>query len=101
MLPSKPWEAWCKAAVPLIRMTLDRAGHSAIAQPVNCRAIFYRETACGDAVGFYQGLADVLEAARVVVNDVWIVSWDGSRLLKDAGMPRVEIEITPIAFEIR
>ena len=65
-----------------------------IARPVNCAALFYRDALRGDAVGFYQGLADVLEKAGIVENDKFIVSWDGSRLRKDAARPRVELVLT-------
>jgi hypothetical protein len=49
----------------------------------NCAAIFYRDANRGDAVGYYQGLADVLEKAQVVTNDKYITQWDGSRMLID------------------
>ena len=62
---------------------------------VNVRALFYREANVGDAVGYYQALADALEAAGVVENDRQVVSWDGSRLLKDNKNPRIELELTP------
>ena len=38
-------------------------------------------------------VADALEEAGVVLNDSLIASWDGSRLLKDAANPRVEITL--------
>lgn len=60
---------------------------------VNCRALIYRERLVGDAVNYYQAIADALQGAGVVQNDRLIVSWDGSRLLKDAHRPRVEIEL--------
>ena len=62
--------------------------------PVNVSAAFYRDKLTGDAVGYYQALADALEEGRIVENDRLIVSWDGSRLLKDAKNPRIELEIT-------
>lgn len=65
-------------------------------QPINCAAIFYRDADRGDAVGYYQGLADALEAAGVVADDKWIKQWDGSRLAKDAGRPRIEVTLTAI-----
>lgn len=65
----------------------------AIDYPINCRAFIYRHAAIGDAVGYYQAVGDLLELAGAVANDKWIVSWDGSRLLKDPGRPRVEIEL--------
>jgi len=67
-----------------------------LAQPLNCAAIFYRDADRGDAVGYYQGLADALEAAGVVADDKWIKQWDGSRLAKDAGRPRIEVTLTAI-----
>ena len=67
-----------------------------LSQPLNCCAIFYREKDIGDAVGYYQGLADALEAAGVVADDKWIKQWDGSRLAKDASRPRIEVTLTEI-----
>ncbi len=64
--------------------------------PVNCRALVYRDRAIGDAVNFYQAIADVLEHADVVTNDRLIESWDGSRMFVDRHCPRVEIELTPL-----
>ena len=61
---------------------------------VNVAALFYRHADVGDAVGFYQALADTLQEGRILVNDKQIVSWDGSRMLKDATNPRVEVTIT-------
>lgn len=89
-IPSAAWCAWRDAALPQIPagMLPD--------QPYNCRALFYRDRACGDATGYHQGLADVLEEAGVLSNDRLIEAWDGSRLLKDAGDPRVEIVLTPL-----
>lgn len=68
----------------------------AIDYPINCRALIYRHAAVGDAVGYYQAVGDLLELAGAVANDRWIVSWDGSRLLKDPGRPRVEIELQEV-----
>jgi len=70
-----------------------------LARPVNVGAIFYRQTACGDAVGYYQALADWLEGAGVVENDRWITSWDGSRMRKDSANPRVDVEISEAPWE--
>jgi Holliday junction resolvase RusA-like endonuclease len=67
-----------------------------LAQPLNCSAIFYRDADRGDAVGYYQGLADALEAAGVVADDKWIKQWDGSRLAKDAKLSRIEVTLTAI-----
>jgi len=67
-----------------------------IAGPVNCRALFYRKTLVGDACNFCQALADALEEGGIVRNDSLIVSWDGSRLLKDSENPRVIVTLEEI-----
>ena len=94
-MPSLAWQEWCDAVAPQIRAWALRNRVQPIARPVNCAALFYRDALRGDAVGFYQGLADVLEKAGIVENDKFIVSWDGSRLRKDAARPRVELALTP------
>ena len=96
ILPSEAWQTWCNAVVPQLRAALARSGVRPIERPVNCAALFYRDAARGDAVGFYQGLADLLQHAGAVKDDKWITAWDGSRLLKDASRPRVELVLTPI-----
>ncbi len=67
-----------------------------LAQPLNCAAIFYRDANRGDAVGYYQALADALEAAGIVSDDKWITQWDGSRLAKDADRSRIEVTLTAL-----
>jgi hypothetical protein len=96
ILPSEAWQEWCDAVAPKLRALLASIGRVPIDYPVNCAALFYRDADRGDAVGFYQGLADLLEHGRAVVDDKYIVSWDGSRLLKDSARPRVELVLTPI-----
>jgi hypothetical protein len=64
--------------------------------PVNCRALFYRDKDVGDAVGFYQALADCIQDAGILVNDRLIEQWDGSRLLVDKTNSRIEVELEPI-----
>lgn len=70
-----------------------------LAQPLNCAAIFYRDANRGDAVGYYQALADALEAAGIVSDDKWITQWDGSRLAKDAKRPRIAVTLTALDGE--
>lgn len=90
-MPSHAFMEWnAKAQIRLIPIRQ----RGTIQTPVNCRALIYRDRLSGDAVGYYQALADALEDARVVHDDVLIVSWDGSRLLKDAKNPRVEVVLT-------
>jgi len=64
--------------------------------PVNCRALVYRHMINGDSTGFYQAVGDFLQKAGFLLNDKLIAQWDGSRLLKDANRPRVELELTPV-----
>lgn len=89
VLPSAAWRKWAKSAVVLIW-----SPGCPVTVPVNCAAVFYRDADRGDAVGYYQGLADLLEARGVVANDRLLVSWDGSRLAVDRARPRVEIVLT-------
>ena len=86
ILPSAAYAEWNASAVLQLRKQFRGAP---ITENVNCRAIILREKAAGDAVGFYQALADTLEDAGVVLNDRQIVSWDGTRIDKDARNPRV------------
>lgn len=65
--------------------------------PLAVCAVFYREADRGDAVGFYQGLADLLQHRGIVANDVQFRQWDGSRLEVDRASPRVEITLTALA----
>lgn len=99
MLPSKPFEDWNWAAQ--LHLIPARTRGAAIGlpftSPVNCKAYFYRHALVGDAVGFYQALADAMEEAGIVENDRLIVSWDGSRLLKDAANPRIEVTLETIS----
>lgn len=89
ILPSKAYEDW--EAVALAKCKIQGAKY--IGVPVNCRANIYRDKATGDAVGYYQALADFLQKACVVLDDKWIVSWDGTRMSKDADNPRVELTL--------
>lgn len=97
MLPSKQVVEWNRAAqLHLIPVLQQLSWHpNGITDEVNCCALFYRHALVGDAVGFYQALADALEEAGIVENDRLIVSWDGSRMLKDAANPRIEVTLTP------
>lgn len=83
-----------QAASQAARVRASEPLRAPLQQPINCCALFYRTALVGDAVGYYQALADLLEKAGVVVNDKWITSWDGSKLLKDAARPRVELVLT-------
>jgi hypothetical protein len=97
-------KAWAKSAASQLK-----AQHliGPIESPVHVTALVYRERASGDLVNYLQAIGDVLESPTnkqklsksppskgcVIVNDAQIVSWDGSRLLKDKDNPRVELKI--------
>lgn len=86
----RKWESGCKRAA-----LYDRTAPP-ITWDVNCEALIYRESRIGDAVGYYQAIADCLQTLGVVDDDKRIVSWDGTRMLKDAENPRVEIVLTAV-----
>lgn len=91
LVPSKAFKKWqkgCKASALAHGVMIDT--------PVNCRALVYRDALRGDLLGFLQAIGDCLQHYGVVADDKWIVSWDGSRLLKDAKRPRVEIVLTEV-----
>jgi Holliday junction resolvase RusA-like endonuclease len=91
IIPAARTRSWQKsAAIKILEQT-----RYVFTVPVNCRAMIYRVRQVGDAVNYYQAIADALEEAGVVVNDRLIVSWDGSRMLHDKFNPRVEIELRP------
>lgn len=94
LLPSEAFEVFEKKATLLL--SHRRGLLKPIDYPVNARVVFYRDALRGDAVGYYQAIADVLEKAGIVSDDKWIVSWDGSTLAKDASNPRLEIELEAI-----
>lgn len=115
ILPSKAHEAWFKAAmttVPKLQHWARKEGFELpLKGPVEVRAIFYRDAQRGDLLGFLQAIADWMQApvtrlyngvprvtrqgAGIICDDVQIVSWDGSRLEKDAANPRVDIIVRP------
>lgn len=99
IVPSEAYRAWHKQAKPQLQIFKLKGRIPAIDVPVNVCAIFYRDAETGDAVGYYQGLADALQEAEILTDDKWIVQWDGSRLKKDARCPRIEVTITPLAGE--
>ena len=86
------WQNCISAGISLVHLV--HGDEPVVDSPHNCRALFYRDAARGDAVGYYQGLADLLEKRGVISNDKWLVSWDGSRLEIDKENPRVEVTLT-------
>ena len=94
-MPSKAFTQWQKDAGYFLSVFKRHYGSSEFPLPfrVNCQAMFWRDAERGDAVGYYQALADCLEHYGIVKNDALIVSWDGSRLLKDAANPRIAVQL--------
>lgn len=99
IVPSEAYRAWHKQAKPQLDLFKIQMRAAAFDTPVNVAATFYRDASIGDAVGYYQGLADALQEAQILTNDKWIVQWDGSRLAVDRKNPRIEVTITPLAGE--
>lgn len=109
---SPEYKEWERAAIHSLKpwvLAMHREGAIPLPkEPMNCRALIYRHANVGDAVGFYQGLADFLEhnygtdeePIRILHNDCYIVSWDGSRLLKDKDRPRIELVLEPVGYTI-
>lgn len=94
MLPARPWREWLKDLMRSLKPAAEKHPVCPLERPVNCRALFFRDRDQGDSVGFYQGLADVLQETGVVKDDRWLVTWDGSRLLLDHGRPRTEVVLS-------
>lgn len=91
VLPSDANRSWTKSAV--MQLQSQRHG-TTFDSPVTMRALVYREKNLGDLIGYLQSICDALEAAQVVTNDRLVVAFDGSRMLKDAANPRVEVTLT-------
>lgn len=96
-VPSEAHEHWEMNAMRSLPEIRRRAAALGIGLPigadVNCAALIYRHADVGDAVGFYESIADWMQGAGIVKNDVQVRSWDGTRLMKDAERPRVEITL--------
>ncbi len=93
---SDAYQEWnASAQLQLAKVRSESCGWNLpIAYKVNVQAEFYRHADVGDAVGFYQALADTLQEGRILVNDRQIVSWDYSRMFVDSHNPRVLVTIT-------
>lgn len=106
ILPSAAFEAWNKnTQLYLMRLRMIAKGRDWIAKhasdPVQIRAIFYRDANRGDFTGYAQALADALEESGLIVNDKQIVSWDGSYLSKAKDEPRIQVTLRSLADVLR
>lgn len=98
VLPSLAYEEWEAAALRecmMIKPKLIAAGiELPILHPVGVEALIYRDRNVGDLSNFLEAIGDMLQAAGIIQDDKQIEDWDGSRRLKDAANPRVEIFIS-------
>jgi Holliday junction resolvase RusA-like endonuclease len=88
--PGKLYRKWYREAVIAWEA---RPLNLPITVPVSVEAAIYRQRAVGDVQGFQQALGDYLEGQGILKNDRLIEHWDGTRRLKDAAVPRVELII--------
>jgi Holliday junction resolvase RusA-like endonuclease len=98
IVPSNRCTQWTASAIRQLREQ-DELGVP-IAEPVNLRALVYRDKLTGDLINYLQAVCDALEDAGIVENDKYIVSLDGSRMFKDRCNPRVEILILRSVQEV-
>ena len=96
-IPSEAFEQWsgiARKSLPLIRQMAKDAGLTLpIRQDVNCAAIFYREADAGDCVGYQQAVADWMQSAGILADDVQIRQWDGTRIKVDKRLPRINVTL--------
>lgn len=101
ILPSEAYEVWEKYALEQcirIKSQLRARGvELPIKDLISIEALIYRQQLSGDVAGFHQAIGDMLQKAGIIADDKQIEDWDGTRRLKDAARPRVEIYITVIA----
>lgn len=98
VLPSLAYEEWLSAAqgqLNVIKQRLTAWGAVLpIEAPVGIEAHIYRDRNVGDLSNFLEAIGDMLQAAGIIKDDRQIEDWDGSRRLKDADNPRVEVFLT-------
>lgn len=98
MLPSLAYEEWLSAAQGQLNVIKERlvawGAVLPIEAPVGIEAHIYRDRNVGDLSNFLEAIGDMLQAAGIIKDDRQIQDWDGSRRLKDADNPRVEVFIT-------
>ena len=88
-LPSEAFKMYQAAASAQLK------GIRCVLGPVSVRCLYWLPTARRpDLCNLLAASHDILEACGIIENDALIISVDGSRIMgKDAGAPRVEIEI--------
>lgn len=94
ILPSKAFKAYEKVA--LMQLARVQAVHGPIS--VLCRYYLQDRKSWPDLVGLLQATSDILQAAKVIDDDKYIVNYDGSMIAGlDKNNPRVEIIIHQIS----
>jgi hypothetical protein len=96
LLPSQAYRDWEAAAIKGVLPELEPLRkYFPINYSCHLLAKVYRERDAGDWCGYMQGIGDFLEDIGVLEDDVLLRSFDGSRLLKDAENPRIELWLLP------
>ncbi len=117
LISSEYHEKWFDHAMtqmPILRrQALDQIEELPITKPVGIKALFYRAQNSGDWSGYTQALGDLLQEQKInphtlkvtrrglgiIGDDRQVEHWDGTRRMKDAQNPRIEIEITILGDE--
>lgn len=91
VLPSKAYANWQKDSQALCYLQIDPRKFP-LNEPVNVEAkIFYKGNQ-PDLSGAMESIGDCFEGL-LWADDKLIVSWDGTRLIKDNSQPRLEIVV--------
>lgn len=93
VLPSKAFCDYEKDSLKQLQFFRKRAY---VSGPVIVRCRYYmpNERSWPDLVGLLQATSDILTTAKIIDDDMWIVNYDGSKIVGvDKYNPRTEIEI--------
>lgn len=94
--PSTAYIAWERDARKAAKSQLI-FGFVPILGPLHVRAIAYIKGPAPDLSGMHESVGDCLQGL-IWMDDKQIVSWDGSRVVRDTQNPRTEIEITEVKY---
>ena len=89
VLPSKAYLEWEQSARAV---AIEQIRTSPLSCQVSVKAVAYCKGTLPDLSGMLESVGDCLEGVAWV-NDRQIVSWDGSRVVRDKSHQRVEITI--------
>ncbi len=90
--PSKAYKKWEDAARASFRWQYSEVVPIPKDTPIHVKAVAYIKGTAPDLSGMCESVGDCLEGL-VWEDDKQIVSWDGSRVLRDKNNPRTEIEV--------